>query len=144
MTAGQGGRIQRGKETGMGLLQTDQKPRGISLDDAYSAIRAWYIANVSKALARNDEYGRRSAALIRALPPSAPGNLETRAVLGEVIYGNLEWRYHESDGRYKMAAYAHSALETGGHPTGLSDDERQQLQSSPLARHFSWNRQGES
>lgn len=40
--------------------------------------------------------------------------LELRAVLGEVIYGYLEWAYHENDGDFKMAAYAHAALEQAG------------------------------
>jgi hypothetical protein len=32
--------------------------------------------------------------------------------LRRVIYRDLEWAYHESDGKYKMGDYAHAAFET--------------------------------
>ena len=38
------------------------------------------------------------------LPVSQLSDLEQRAVLREVICALLEWGYHESDGRFKMAA----------------------------------------
>jgi hypothetical protein len=34
--------------------------------------------------------------------------------LRRVLSRDLEWAYHESDGRFKMAAYAHAAFETVG------------------------------
>ncbi|WP_347242855.1 hypothetical protein, partial [Thermogutta sp.] len=106
----------------MGLLASDKKPAQISLKDAYCKIRKWYQANVDMVRSRNDDYGNRSAALIEALPPvDMLSDLEIRAILGEVIYGNLEWAYHKDDGAYKMAAYAHGALEAAGQSWSLSD-----------------------
>lgn len=125
----------------MGLSSEDLRPEGIPLADAYLAIRRWYIANVSKIATREGDYARRSEALIHALPAAVPSLLEIRAVLGEVVYGNLEWAYHETDGSYKMAAYAFAALEAAGYDYSLTASEREQLLASPLARHFIWNRQ---
>ena len=34
--------------------------------------------------------------------------------LRRVLSRDLEWAYHESDGAYKMAAYAFAGLETAG------------------------------
>ena len=121
----------------MGLSLDDKKPVDISLKKAYEKIRKWYQANVIGARNRNDEYGDHSAALIETLPPGDQlSDLEIRAVLGEVIYGNLEWAYHKDDGEYKMAAYAHGALEAAGLSWSLSEEERSQLKSSPLWQHL--------
>lgn len=122
----------------MGLLSTDSLPTGIALTDAYSAIRTWYCAHADQALARGDEYGRGSAALIQALPAaSAVSDLEIVAVLREVILGYLEWAYHQSDGRYKMAAYAHAALEKAGRSYTLTAEETEVLKSSTLWPYLS-------
>lgn len=85
----------------MGLNADDKKPVGMSLADAYERIREWYSRNI--ALLRQKmgdcEYAKKSEGLIRALPPASQlSELEIRAVLGEVIYGNLEWAYHQTDG----------------------------------------------
>ncbi len=117
----------------MGLSSTDSKPTGISLQNAYSAIRTWYQHNVAVAQARGDAYGQASAALIQALPIAAAlSDIEIVAVFREVIAGYLEWAYHQSDGQYKMAAYAHAALETIGRSYPLTPEETQKLQSSVL------------
>ena len=119
----------------MGLSQTDKKPRAISLAQAYEHIVRWYSENLSLLRQRtaDGEYAGKSDALIKALPPaSGLTDLEIRAVLGEVIYGNLEWAYHETDGQYKMAAYAHGALEAAGLGWSLSEAERQELKDSKL------------
>ena len=34
----------------------------------------------------------------------------TVAALGEIIYGNLEWAYHESDGEFKMGLWPHLSV----------------------------------
>src|SRR2546423_3711903 len=56
------------EEVQMGLGNDDRKPIGISLSDAYSKIRNWYQSNIQRVASRDDDYGRRSADLIRALP----------------------------------------------------------------------------
>jgi hypothetical protein len=58
--------------------------------------------------------------------------LEVRAVLSEVISGNLEWAYHETDGQYKMAAYAFGAFDAAGLNWSLNEAEREELKSSIL------------
>jgi len=125
------------KEEAMGLSSTDKKPVDISLKEAYFKIQKWYQANIDMARSRNDDYGNRSAALIEALPQAdLLTDLEIRAILGEVIYGNLEWAYHEDDGEYKMAAYAHGALESAGISWSISGEERDQLKNSALWPHL--------
>ena len=120
----------------MPLDPNDPTPIGISFSDAYSKVREWYQSNGAKAAGlgpNNDEYARRSEALIRALPsPSATSDLEKRVVLQEIICGLLEWGYNASDGHYKMAAYAYSASHAAGLPWYLSKDESDQLRESPL------------
>lgn len=118
----------------MGLLPSDAKPQNISSADAYSAIRAWYQHHVNNIPNRNSDYGRRSADLIKHLPPAAQvSDLEQRAVFREVIARLLEWGYHESDGKFKMGAYAHAALEaTGKTWPALSEQENEQLKTSQL------------
>lgn len=118
----------------MGLSPSDAKPENISIADAYSAIRLWYQNHVTDVERRGDDYGRRSAKLIRNLPPvSQLSDLEQRAVFREVIARLLEWGYHESDGRFKMGAYAHAALETAGWGwRPLSAQENEQLKMSQL------------
>jgi len=113
---------------------TDKKPDGISLRDAYSAIRKWYQQNIDRPLANGDTYRQASAALVRALPQeSALTDIEIVAVFGEVIAGRLEWgAYRESDGRYTMATYAKAALETQGRSYSLTEEETQQLHASVL------------
>jgi hypothetical protein len=117
----------------MGLSRSDPKPNNISIVDAYSAIRTWYQAHVADAERGESDYGRRSAELIRHLP-AAPelSDLEQRAVLREVVCALLEWGYHRSDGRFKMAAYAHAALDAAGKPYYLSEQEAEELKSSQL------------
>jgi len=127
----------------MGLDATDRKPQGVTLAQAYENIRQWYAKNIAllQKPSGTGEYEKKSEALIEALPPAAQlTDLEIRAVLGEVIYGNLEWAYHKSDGHFKMAAYAHGALESAGLKWSLSDAERQQLKSSRLWPHLSIGR----
>jgi len=87
------------------------------------------------------DYAKKSEALILALPPPDElSQLEIRAVLGEVIYGNLEWAYHQADSQYKMAAYAHGALEAAGLSWSLTEEDRKQLVGSRLWPHLMINR----
>jgi hypothetical protein len=119
----------------MGLDPTDPKPEAITLAQAYESIRKWYTQNLPQLQKRpsGEDHANKSGNLIRALPPASKLNdIEVRAVLGEVIYGNLEWGYHQTDGHYKMAAYALGALEAAKLPYSMGDADKQQLTSSSL------------
>ena len=109
--------------------------------EAYSAIRKWYQKNIGLPEQRGGNSARGLAALIRALPPSKQlSRLELRAALTEVISGHLEWGDHHSDGRFKMGAYAHAALDAAGLPHNLTEREQDELQTSRLRRFFLFNR----
>jgi hypothetical protein len=121
----------------MGLDPKDPKPTQITIREAYTKIRQWYRVNVPKFLdrpAKEIETGEFKIVrdfsasakacfdLVDNLPDQSElSDIEIRAVLVEVISGKLEWAYHQSDGDYKMAAYAHAALEQAGLPTFLSE-----------------------
>ncbi len=123
----------------MGLNPTDPKPDEISFAKAYKAIRAWYQGNVQRINSRTDDYSCRSVLLINSLPPfSALSDLECRAIFGEVIYGLLEWAFHETNGRYKMAAYAFAALEGAGLSFNLTPEEQAKLKSGSLWPYLSF------
>lgn len=94
----------------MALDLEDQRPTGLSAQERYTRIRTWYQANVSRFAAQpgdRSEHARRSVDYVRGLPASDSASLaQIEAVFNEVQAGRLEWAYHESDGQYKMAAYA--------------------------------------
>lgn len=127
----------------MGFSGSSMNPENISLKEAYSTIRKWYQANIDVARGRDDFYNC-SVALIEALPEAnVVTELEIRAILGEVIYGYLEWGYYEYDGNYHMASYAHGALDAAGLPfsiENISEDESNQLKNSTLWPHLIINR----
>lgn len=123
----------------MGLDSSDLRPTGIALRAAYDAIRAWLQANASHLASHppHDAYRdfrphiEASLPLIEALPPSASlSDIEIRAILLEVIMGKLEWAYHQSDGKFKIAAYAHAALDHAGLSFILTDQEKRALQAT--------------
>ena len=116
----------------MGLSANDRYKGNISLQHAYSKIKMWYSANRKLNLASDANYRAASDALIDVLPET-PSELEIRAVLEQVIRGNLEWGFHMSDGQYKMAAYAIGAIESQNLPKFLSTEDRSALGKSPLA-----------
>jgi hypothetical protein len=121
----------------LGLDSSDPIPTGISLENAYSKIRAWYVSNSSE---HSNPHAQTALPLINALPPAnEPTDLEIRAVLAEVVMGKLEWAYHESDGQYKMGAYAHAALDLAGHDFRFTGVEKEALRqsNSPLLPHLS-------
>ncbi len=77
---------------GGGPVSVDAPSAPLSLSDAYSSIRRWCQGNLKKVDRRNDDYGKRAAALVRALPPAEHlYDLEIRAVFLEVKSGLLEW-----------------------------------------------------
>jgi hypothetical protein len=101
----------------MGLNLDDPMPEGITFRDAYTAILGWYQANVGR-YAADERAGDHAAAAkqyVDALPPAASASEdEMRDCFRRVIAGDLEWGYHCSDGRYKMAAYAEAAFDAAG------------------------------
>ncbi len=125
----------------MGLNTNDPKPVGISFANAYKAILAWYGGNLKRIQSKTDDYSRGSVALINALRQvSTLSDLEYRAIFGEVICGYLEWAYHQSDGRYKMAAYAFAALEAAGLSFNLTEEEKTKLKPSVLWPYLFFNK----
>ena len=92
----------------MALDSGDPIPSGISAADAYAKIRVWYQANVARIEGRGGDYAKKSAAYIRAMPAS-PTPEQMKDAFIQVRTGLLEWAYHQSDGSYKMAAYAEAA-----------------------------------
>jgi hypothetical protein len=89
----------------MALNPEDPIPTGISAADSYSRIRDWYQANVERIQSRDGDYAKKSVAYIRAMSVS-PTSEQMQDTFKQVLTGLLEWAYHESDGKYKMAAYA--------------------------------------
>ena len=125
----------------MALNDSDPTPDHITLREAYDKIRPWYRYNKAKCNVADESYKQKSFALIDMLPSEEKlSDLEIRAVLGEVIYGYLEWAYHESDGDYKMAAYAHTAVKQAGVNYFLNEAERDKLKQSTLWPYLSINK----
>jgi hypothetical protein len=92
-------------------------PVDISFEDAYAAIRSWCQANIDLYCLdpERGEHAAESKGYIESLPPpdrASQGEMED--TLRRVLCRDLEWTYHESDGRFKMAAYAHRAFMTAG------------------------------
>ena len=113
-------------------LSNDKIPNGIKPIEAYKKIRSWYQNNLSK-LDGTTSSGQRSIRLIQNLPSAdVIQPVEIKAVFREVISGKLEWAYHQSDGEYKMSAYAKAALKTIGEDYSLSENESAELKKSTL------------
>jgi hypothetical protein len=123
----------------MALAPSDRKPQSITPRAAFSEIRAWCQANAKNLLTQPPVKGQRdrtpfiqaSMDLIdRLAPVQTLTDLEIRTVLSEILCGKVEWAYHDSDGQYKMAAYAHEGLETAGLSHQLSEEEKENLKKS--------------
>lgn len=139
----------------MALAPDDPKPARITIREAYTKIREWYQTNTVRFIGSPPEIVRvgyftiardySSAAeasldLVENLPEEKDlTDVEIKAVLVEVIIGKLECAYHQSDGNYKMAAYAHAALEQAGLHHYLWNEEKKQLKvmGSKLYPYFS-------
>ncbi len=103
--------------------------------EAYKKIQSWYSANLAllKQSNASEDYKQKSAEIINALPPASSLNeLEIRAILGEVVYGYLEWGFHQADEQFKMGAYAFGAFEAGKVSYSLNPDEMQGLRGSKI------------
>lgn len=100
----------------MGLNSDDPQPVGISIRDAYRAMRTWYQANVDfDDDPQMAEHAAASKAYVLSLPSAAKATREEMIdALRRVIYRDLEWAYHQSDGKYKMAAYAEASFKAEG------------------------------
>lgn len=101
----------------MGPGSKNPRPEGISVRDAYRAIRSWYQANISR-FGSDPEKGphaEASKAYVASMPPPGKATHEEMLdALSRVIFKDLEWAYHESDGKHEMADYAHAAFATEG------------------------------
>ena len=141
------------KEGIMGLSREDKTPDGISLREAYAKIKKWYQINTPLlthdssgilhtggfVTQRNySEHANAALDLVKGLPDeSGLSEIEIRAILSEVIAGKLEWAYHESDGKFKMAAYAHAALKKANQPIFLTKEDKNKLKQSSLYPYLS-------
>jgi len=111
----------------MGLNEHDKIPNYRTPDMAYSMIRKW----LKEKLKNSQSIPNIDPAFILDIPPvSRATTLEKRAIFVEVISGNLEWAYHESDGDNKMSAYANAGLR--GYNFGFSQDEIELLKKSKI------------
>ena len=91
----------------MALNPADARPTGLSERERYNKIWTWYRANASRLASRTDDYAKRSSDCIRELSaPDSASAAQIADTFKHVQTGLLEWGYHESDGHYKMAAYA--------------------------------------
>jgi len=98
-------------------MSDDALPVGISPIDAYRAIRAWYQANTDRIALDPDRGGPAAAAkpYVDGMPAAEVAtNEQMTDAFRRVLTRDLEWAYHDSDGSYKMAAYAQAACETAG------------------------------
>jgi hypothetical protein len=113
----------------MGLLPEDRIPNAMTPRQA--------LAKIYRLLDANMEMIRR---YVEDVAPSVQvmehadkmTDLEVRALLGEVIYGRLEYFYHVSDGQYKMAAYVEAAMKSDDELLSFTDEERVELKGSKL------------
>ncbi len=125
----------------MGLDKKDRIREHLSLGSAYLAIHEWYRGNRGQ-LKTKEWYPvliAQSEGLIDAVPaPQKATELEMLAIMSEVITGAMEWAYHQSDGKHKMAAYAHAALESLGRDYRLSEAEINELKGSALWPYLRW------
>jgi len=103
----------------MGLLKGDLEkvPKSLELKDCYSRILIWHRKFGQEKLKSKqqsgDKYGLAYLNLLSGLPSPNKASKEDMAfVFGEVIYGLMEWAYHQEDQHgIKTAAYAHFATD---------------------------------
>lgn len=146
----------------MGLSFNDTIPNHLSLEGSYNGVRCWYVAFASQfstGLVReipsngmenrtsHDELiaphlkqylTRRSLGLIFSMRDFRVfSDLELWAIFKEIGNGCLEFAYHESDGQFKMAAYAQVGLANiAGFDVADDSIYRKKLRYSRLAPYF--------
>lgn len=115
-----------------------ETPAGFSIEEAYERVKKWYQDNINSIdEVTTEEYAEISRNLINNLPDSPDATvLEMRAVMAEIIAGNLEWGYSGKDDEYTMSAYAKEAVKPfGGY--SISKKEQEELRSSNLWPYLS-------
>ncbi|MGL4363729.1 MAG: hypothetical protein ACRCSB_00815 [Bacteroidales bacterium] len=128
----------------MGLCQNEKMPYGaITLDEAYAAVIDFlkkdydsitlYYNNEEANLNNTSSYHRGVKKMVDYLIFDRPvlNDLEKTVILIEVICGYLEHFYHESDGQYKMAAYALAIVTPNSRNSNdrgfLTEDEKTEI-----------------
>lgn len=102
-----------------------------ALREAYRHIYSFYTTHqhILDGAKCTPEYKAAARALIAALPaPEAAEEDDIRAVFEEVIIGNLEWAYHQSDGEMTMSEYVKATV--GGN-YNLSAEVAERLSQNP-------------
>lgn len=126
----------------MGLISGDLErvPKGTSVRECYERIYRWHKKYGRKRMKekyqREDIYSKAYFELLDALPlPDKVQISDMDFAFGEVIFGLMEWSYHEEDEyEIKMAAYAHFAVEK--QYGGLNNRYNESRKSSPLFDKF--------
>lgn len=97
----------------MGLLKGDLEkvPRNMSVEECYKRIYQWHKRNGKKKMNEKQlqgTYSKRYLKLLNGLPkPETASKSDMNSVFGEVIWGLMEWAFHEEDTYgIKIAAYA--------------------------------------
>jgi imidazolonepropionase-like amidohydrolase len=126
------------------IMNYGKLPRNMTLLKAYKAICRWYRANryYFELLYQNGNKAFTSELLelTHRLPRTKDiTEIEMRAILIEVLRGNLEACYHASDGSYAMQAYARAGLTAFGN-MDLTQAEVELLKESPLWSSLCYNR----
>ena len=122
----------------MALYADDPLPKNLTVSDAYASVRAWYQNHPDPngpwaSRPCDPKHAKISISLINALPPAKElTDIEMIAVLREVLFGHLEWGFHQCDGRFKMAAYA-----AGYFSYTFTTKDKAQLQNSILRPYLS-------
>ena len=82
------------------------------------------------------QYKAATRALIAALPlPESAGEDDMRTIFEEIIIGNLEWSFHQSDGSMKMSECAFSAVGRDGYFITKAAAERISRSRKPYWTH---------
>jgi hypothetical protein len=93
----------------VGLSDSDPKPYEASSIESYDAIRSWYQANLDRFASDpvHANHIKDCRDYVEALQPgSKASEQQIDDLFHQVVMGVLECGYHQSDGHYKMAAYA--------------------------------------
>jgi hypothetical protein len=110
------------------LNPDDPTPEQVSAKAAYAAARIWFQSNKERFPCSD-----KARLLIDLLPePEDAWDSDMKAVFMEIVRGLLEFGYHESDGSYKIGAYAHAGLRSLGGEY-LSAEDRNFVSQGPLA-----------
>lgn len=116
-------------------------PQSMDIKDCYERIYTWHKKNGRKKIIEKENlessYSKKYLALLDKLPlPKSITREDMDYIFSQVIWGDLEWAYHEKDSfGIKLAAYAHYAINKVYGGLG-SDDFSKSLKSSSLFNTF--------